>query len=126
MLRKYLKLQPFLKKATFDDDLKAKISAVSGVDKDIEKLTSILVEFNELSVYLQKESSEVSLSVVCQLFDGLIAETPRLRQYIGSNAEIVHDKCFESGVVKPERGERSQLQKLELQKFSRKLTTVQW
>ena len=126
MLRKYLKLRPFLKKTIFDDDLKAKISAVSGVDKDIEKLTSILEEFYELSVYLRKESSEVSLSVVCQLFDGLIAETPRLRQYICSNAEIVHDKCFESGVVKPQRGETSQLQKLELLKVSRKLMTVQW
>ena len=68
-------------------------------------MTSILEEFNELSVYLQKESSEVSLSAVHQLFDGLIAETPNLRQYIGSNAEINHDKCFESDVVKPQRGE---------------------
>ena len=96
MLRKYLKLRPFLKKAAFDDDLKAKISAMSGVDKDFEKLTSILEEFNEVSVYLQKESSEVSLSIVRQLFDGLIAETPHLRQYLGSYADIVHDKCFES------------------------------
>ena len=68
MLKKHLKLRPLLKKAAFDDDLKAKISAVSGVDKDIEKLTSILEEFNELLVYLQTESSVVSLSAVDQLF----------------------------------------------------------
>ena len=64
-MNKYLRLKEFLHNAAFDHALKAKITRLSTMDKDIEKLTAILQQFNEVSMHLQRESLVVTLSVVC-------------------------------------------------------------
>ena len=54
-------------------------------------------------MFLQSDSAEVNLLRVRQLFDGLIQENPRLRHHLSASADIVHDKAFESGIVKLQR-----------------------
>ena len=46
----------------------------------------------------------MSLDLVRAAFDTLIADYPIMKHHLSSNADIVHDKAFDSAVVKVQRG----------------------
>ncbi len=71
-----------------------------------DKLIGTLINFEEVSMFLQSDSPRVNLFYVRQLFDGLIQEIPILKgYYLSASAEIVHNKAFENGIVKLQRGD---------------------
>ena len=80
------------------------IPTAAEVD-EIQELTTKLKNCEEVSKFLQQEDSvKVSLELVRAAFDTLIADYPFMKHHLGSTADILHDKAFETAVVKIQRG----------------------
>lgn len=78
----------------------------NAVEKvEIEELVKKLKNCEEVSKFLQQEDTvKVSLDLVRAAFDTLITDYPIMKHHLSSNADIVHDKAFDSAVVKVQRG----------------------
>ncbi len=74
-------------------------------DANIDTLLLQLKNFEDVSLFLQSDSPDVNLYRVRQLFDGLILEDSSLRHHLSPTADMVHDRTFESALVKLQRGD---------------------
>ena len=85
----------------------------------LKELSAILKHCKDVSVFLQHEDPlKCPLHLARATFDALIADYPSLAHHLSKDASIVHNKYFESGVIKLQRGEERQLNRLEKEALS--------
>ncbi|RHY49566.1 hypothetical protein DYB30_011046 [Aphanomyces astaci] len=96
MLAQYVELKPFLPQLGLDDiDM---LLNNSWQDRDVELLIAQLTDLNSVTLALQDKS--LTLADVRLLFDDVVVQYPGAEVCLGSDASIVEDPTFESGVVK--------------------------
>jgi hypothetical protein len=101
MLKRYIKLEEFIIASDVDvEDL----LPTRKEHRIIEKLIVSLEDFE--SVTKKLEETDINMKQVRKLFDFLIKKYPSIRSKLSQNADIVHSKAFESGIVKILRGEQ--------------------
>jgi hypothetical protein len=99
MLIRYLLLEPELHTCGLPNETKALIP--SHIETQVlRELKDQLKDFQEATLYLQKDSNEVDLYLVRTLFDNLIRKYPSCAKHLATDSNIVHSKHFEGGVVK--------------------------
>ena len=119
MLRRYLELHDILLTCSFPRSFLHLIPTAAEKD-EIQELTEKLKNCEEASVFLQQQDPvKVSLELVRAAFDTLIADYPFMKRYLSSTADIVHDKAFESAVVKIQRGAENTLNAAEKKSVAR-------
>ena len=80
----------------------------------LKELSIMLKHCKDVSVFLQHEDPlKCPLHLARATFDSLIADYPSLAHHLAKDATIVHNKHFESGVIKLQKGEEKQLSRLE-------------
>lgn len=102
MVSSYLKIAPSLNTCSFD--LATRLLFLSVADEELVKdLYEFLKDIESVSKLTQSEdTNKNNLYTVRIMFDGLIQDYPELglEAGIGKDALIVHDKHFESAIVK--------------------------
>ena len=108
-------------------EAKAKIPCKGGCNKSIAKPKSGYTAFishietyhKDVSVLLQHQDPlKCPLHLARATFDALISDYPSLNHHLSKDASIVHNKYFESGVIKLQRGEERQLNRIEKEALS--------
>ena len=80
----------------------------------LKELSDVLKHCKDVSVFLQHEDPlKCPLHLARAAFDSLIADYPALAHHLSKDADIVHNKHFESGITKLQRGDEKQLNKHE-------------
>ena len=105
----------------FDDDVLDLVPTVRE-SREIDEILAMDNKFESVSQVLQRSSTHekyVDLHGVRCLFDGLIEECPAAKPFLKMDAEIVHSKHFESGVIKVQSGNEQTLTRDEKKSLKR-------
>ena len=102
MMKLFFETLPMLNEGGFDRD--TRLLFLSGPQiEEARELLNILEDVQSVSQELQRGDPEKNnLYTARLLFDNLIKDYPRLgfEIYVGINSQIVHDRAFESAMVK--------------------------
>jgi hypothetical protein len=78
--------------------------------RDLEELCEILKVCKEVSVFLQhRDPLKVPIQKARALFDALIADYPDMAHHLAPDSDIVHNKVWESAVMKLQMKEEHSL-----------------
>jgi len=106
MLRRYKRLRRFLPLLNLDEI--EDLLPSSRQDRDIDNLLTLLAELDLVTKALQAEDR--TLVEVRNLFDEVMTSVERETGHrLGEDANIIHDKVFESAVRKIQRGRQDDL-----------------
>ena len=122
-------LQRFLKLKEFIDPMNTELARLMPSAAELITLNVLSEEmskFQSVTMHLQKDG--IIMHDVRVLFDAIILEHPNLPLYLSPNAEIVHSRHFESGLVKVIRDKEncnlSMLEKIPFEKLKIDRTTT--
>ena len=117
MLNKYLHLAPILGSCQFKRETLELIP--SEVEKnEIALLCDKLKICHEYSSVLQTADGSVTMLVCRIAFDQLLERVPELASHISKDAAVIHNRHFENGIVKIQKGQEKILSREEKEAVS--------